>query len=411
MTDGAADGLRPGRMPALDLIRGVAVLGILAVNVAGFAGPPAGLYSPDMPSPGSPADHAVFAVVLVVFEGKMRALFSILFGASLLLFVERAEGRGRDGQLLQIRRLGWLAAFGYAHFLFLWWGDILFLYAVAGFAALALRGLPMPAAIAAALLTFTAWQAEGVVRQWPLAEAEAASAAGIASPEQRRLLAGTQASRAESAAEDTRTLHAGFVSRLRAQLDDVFYPFDVMLSAMGETLAYMLAGMLLLRSGFFSGAWSKARLRWLAFGGLATGGAATLAFTLWAWRHGFPEEAMRLAINHGLGYPHLLMALAYLALLMLGAPLLLATRLGQRLRAAGRAALTNYLGTSLVMGAIFAGWGLDLAGRFGDAGLMPFTLLGWLLMLAWSEPWLARFRLGPVEWLWRRLAEGREKFP
>lgn len=398
-------------MPALDLVRGIAVLGILAVNIMGFAGPPEGIYSPDVPRAGSPEDHAAFAVMLVLFEGKMRALFSLLFGASLLLFVDRTEAKGQDGQLLQMRRLGWLAVFGYLHFLLLWWGDILFLYAVAGFAALALRGLPRGAILAAALLIFTAWQADGVIRQLPSAQAEAAVAAGTASAKQRRMLSEDRAFRAENAATDLRVLQSGFVPRLKAQLADGLYPFELALSSLGETLAYMLIGMLLLQSGIFSGGWGRARLLWLALGGLAAGGGATLAFVRWAWQRDFPVEAMHLAIGHALGFPHLLMALGYLASILLAAPALLATRLGRRLRAAGRAALTNYLGTSLVMGAIFSGWGLGLGGRFGDAALAPFVVLGWTLMLAWSEPWVARFRQGPVEALWRRLTESHEKYP
>ena len=124
-------GSAQGRIATLDLIRGLAVMGILAINIAGFAGPTAAIYAPHVTSPGSAPDDVVFALALLVFEGKMRALFSMLFGASLLLFVEKAEARGQSGASLQLRRLCWLALFGYLHFLLFWWGDILFLYAMA----------------------------------------------------------------------------------------------------------------------------------------------------------------------------------------------------------------------------------------------------------------------------------------
>ena len=80
------------------------MLGILAVNIAGFAGPTQATLSPNIPVPGSTADEAAFAFIFVAFEGKMRALFTLLFGASMLLFVERAEAAGRDGTALQYRR-------------------------------------------------------------------------------------------------------------------------------------------------------------------------------------------------------------------------------------------------------------------------------------------------------------------
>ena len=117
------------RIDALDLIRGVAILGILAVNMEGFAGPIAATITPDWNGAVSGSDHFAFAATLVLFEGKMRALLSLLFGASMLLFVESAESTGRNGDRLQMRRLAWLAVIGYLHFALLWWGDILFTYA------------------------------------------------------------------------------------------------------------------------------------------------------------------------------------------------------------------------------------------------------------------------------------------
>ena len=108
-----------------------------------------------------------------------------------------------------------------------------------------------------------------------------------------------------------------------------------------------------------------------------------------------------------MSFAHIAMALGYAAVLVLLAPRLLDTWLGQRFAAAGRMAFSNYLGTSLVMTALFHGWGLGLAGRFGPAALWLFVLLGWVLMLGWSGPWLSRFRQGPLEWLWRSLTEGR----
>jgi uncharacterized protein len=397
----------PGRVASLDLIRGVAVLGILAVNIAGLAGPSTGVYSPDVPHPGDLFDHAAFAAMLVLFEGKMRALFSILFGASLLLFVERKEDAGEDGQTLQLRRLGWLAVFGYLHFLLLWWGDILFLYAFAGVAVLALRHLPSPAMIAAALLMFTAWQLHGVFDDLPPALAEAAVTDHHATAEQTKRLADTRAYYLRQAQKETREYRSGFATQVIERLTDrPLYPFPAAFYSAGETIPYMLLGMLLMRSGFFSGGWRRRWLWALAIGGTIVGGGATLAFTAWAWPRGFPPEAMRLAVNYALSFPHVLMALGYAASLVLATKRLSDSALGQRFAAAGRMAFSNYLGTSLLMGTIFYGWGLDLFGRLDRLGMTGFMLLGWALMLAWSKPWLRRFRIGPLESLWRKLATG-----
>lgn len=401
-------GAAQDRIAALDLIRGVAVLGILAVNIAGFAGPPSAAYAPALPGPASSADEAAFALVLLLFEGKMRALFSLLFGASMLLFIERAEAQGRDGQALQLRRLGWLALFGYLHFLLLWWGDILFLYAFAGAFALAVRELPARTLAAGALLLFGVWQIGGTALDLSGAAIEQAALGQPASPgAQRELARIAQPYRAQDA-RDAAEVQSGWIDIVWTKASErPLYPLRVVLFSLGETLPYMLLGMALFRSGFFTGAWPRRRLQQLVKAGLVPAGAATALFTLWAWQAHFPEMTMRLFVNYLLGFAHLGMALGYAALLMLAAPRLEATWIGRRLTAAGRMAFSNYLGTSLVMCAIFYGWGLHQFGQHGAATQLWFVLLGWALMLGWSAPWLARFRQGPLEWLWRSLTEWR----
>ena len=124
------------------------------------------------------------------------------------------------------------------------------------------------------------------------------------------------------------------------------------------------------------------------------------------------------SLGFGLALPHLSMALGYAALLALAAPFLLpsssgeglgrlAATLTQQHEAAGRMAFSNYLGTSLVMATLCYGWGLGLYGQFGAAQRWTLVLLVWALMLAWSQPWLVRFRQGPLEWAWRSLTEWR----
>lgn len=385
----------------------MAVLGILAINLAGYAGPPAEVYRPVSHGTPPALDAAVYALGLVLFEGKMRALFAILFGAGIEAFVARADAAGRDALALQLRRLFWLAVFGYLHFLLFWWGDILFDYAVAGVAALAVRQLPAKALVAAALIVFTAWQANGSLGEIAPAVAEARAASGIASAREVAGLASYRARTAAAAASDLAQARTGFGAQIAAKLADrPFAPLTGAWAEFGEALPYMLIGIALLRSGFFA-RWPRARLGWTAAACLLLGGIPTLAFAAWAWMHGYPIAAMRLAINHALSFPHLLMALGYAALLVLGAPRILATALGRRLCAAGRAALSNYLGMTIVMTAIFYGWGLGLVGRVGTSAQAGFVLLGWALMLAWSAPWLRRYRRGPLEWLWRSLTEWR----
>ena len=105
--------------------------------------------------------------------------------------------------------------------------------------------------------------------------------------------------------------------------------------------------------------------------------------------------------------PRLLMTIGYAALLIMAIQSFAGSAFIARVAAAGRAAFTNYLGTSILMSTIFYGYGLGLYNQVGRASLWFFVLGAWALMLLWSKPWLERFHYGPFEWLWRSLARGK----
>ena len=342
------------RIATLDLIRGVAVLGILAVNIISFAAAPSANYSPDLPHPGNAADHLAYPIMLVLFEGKMRALFSILFGASLLLFTQRVDAAGRDGAVLQLRRLGWLAGFGLLHYLLLWHGDILFLYAVVGVAALFLRRAPALALVASALFLFSIWQGWNWFEWQPSVQAENAVISGGATPQQAKTHAEALAYYRKDDATELAAVRASWPGLVTHKLrDEWFMPLIMLLFVSGETLTYFLFGMALFKTGFFTGDWPRRRTLGLALGGIGLGGLATGSFALWAYQAHYPETAMRFAISYGLSFAHLAMALGYAAVLVLLTPRLIATWLGGRIAAAGRMAFSNYIATSLVMTALF----------------------------------------------------------
>lgn len=399
----------PGeRIAALDLIRGVAVLGILAINMAGFAGPSGATLSPHIPAPASPADEAIFAFNMVVFEGKMRAIFTLLFGAGIALYVDRAEAAGRDGDVLQLRRLGWLVLLGYLHFLLLWWGDILLSYGMVGVAALFMRELPVRRLLTIALVIFGAWHLGGAIESAPGVLSEERVRAGIATSAETEDAEFYAEATADKAADEVAEARLGFFAQVAAKLAvDPMAPINLTIATAGEALPLMLLGMVLYRTGFFTGGWSRLRLRRIALLSIALGLAATLPVVAWLWVRHFPPQPAYAAMVYWLALPHLLMAWGYLAALMLVAPRLAPTALGRRLIAAGRMAFSNYVGTSLVMCAIFYGWGLGLAGSVDRLGQTIIMLGAWTLMLAWSQPWLAHFRQGPLEWLWRSLTEKR----
>ena len=397
----------PPRIAALEFVRGVAVLGILAINVTGFWGPLLATFNPMLPQPpaGSGYGGALwFITAYVLFEGKMRGLFTLLFGASMMLFADAAERRGANADLMQVRRLLWLMLFGYAHYVLLWWGDILLPYAVCGLIAFALRRLAPEPLAAAALLLFLASHGLEMIGDLAAITTESRVLAGHGTPAEAAEQAAMMGRIAASIAADGRILHAGFLEALRLRLTDApFLPLENLGATFFETFPLMLLGMALLRMGLFTDEWDERTLRRMALIGIGAGGAMSAALIGWAALHHFPPGAMFVVMGSLAAIPHLLMTLGYLAALLLLWPRISGSAAGRRLAAAGRCAFTNYLGTTVVMSALFAGWGLGLGSVLPRAALPLVVLAGWALMLAWPQGWLARFGQGPLEALWRRL--------
>ena len=390
----------------LDFLRGVAVLGILAINVTGFWGPSLATFSPAIPHV-EPGSEDWFAFAFVVFEGKMRALFSILFGASMVLFADAAERRGLDPDRAQVRRLLWLMVIGYLHFALLWWGDILLPYALCGMGALLLRQLP-PAHIGGLAIAFYLLsQTVEALLDLPGIFIEQAVLAGTASAADMAQQAAMMQRIAASVAEDSAVLNAGFLEAIHLKLThSALQPFTVTLSTFTETLPLMLLGMALVRGGFFA-TWRARHLCLVAGCGVILGGIPTVLAGQWLSAHNWPPRAMFAAIEHGMAIPHLLMALGYAAGLVLLFPLLRDSGACRALVAAGRCAFSNYIGTTVLMGAIFSGWGLGLGPELPRMWLPAFVLLGWAAMLSWPHWWLSRHAQGPLEALWRKLALSR----
>ncbi|HSG34658.1 MAG TPA: DUF418 domain-containing protein, partial [Sphingomonadaceae bacterium] len=174
-----------------------------------------------------------------------------------------------------------------------------------------------------------------------------------------------------------------------------------------ETIPLMLIGMGLYRIGLFGGGLDPGRQRLWGWIGIAMGASIQLAMGLWAMAEDYPYHLTQFVFQGGAQAPRLPMILGLAALLALYAPVAVKGWLGSRLAAAGRMAFSNYLGTSIAMLFVFRSWAGGLFGQLGRVELALVVLVAWVLMLAWSKPWLARFRFGPLEWLWRCLTYGK----
>ena len=398
------------RVVALDFIRGIAVLGILFANIVALAQPTLAYYWPKgLPGGATDVDRYVWLFQFVLIDGKFRGLFTLLFGAGMILFHERVAARGA-GLSLQPRRLFWLALFGLAHTFLVWTGDILLLFAVSGFAALAMLGWQ-----ARTQLRFgVVWFLSGSLLFCILLGSQAAME-GIPRLQEQRPDAYEQvrrgvAEQVEEAAEEAAVMRDGSYGEVvayRVADEGPGLPPQLIFVALIETLPLMLIGMGLYRLGLFERRLDHARIRRWGWIGVLGGAALSLPLGLWVLVAGFPLWLTQFVFNAAAAFLHLPMILGLAALLSLWAPTASVTWLGSRVTAAGRMAFSNYLGTSLVMMLLFQGWAGGLYGEFHRAGLLLFVILGMALMLAWSKPWLARFRYGPLEWLWRCLTYGK----
>jgi len=398
------------RVQSLDVVRGVAVLGILLLNIVSFGMPEAAYFNPRAYGGSHGADLAAYLINFVLFDGKMRGLFSFLFGASMLLIVERAEASGRNPALVHFSRMGWLLVFGLAHLWLVWRGDILAHYALVGMLAFALRGLKpaqmLPLAVMLVIantLIFTGMPISVLAAQQPAANA--AEAADNAR-QLHDLISGFGVPAPAEIAHELALYRGGYVEIVRERFAELAYSPLAIFALFGcETLAYMLFGMAAFRTGMLTGAWDRRRyLRWLLVcWGIAL--PAYIALAAYLVHADFSLFAVTLAVM-ALATPIRPLMIAGWACLIL----LLAKSGGvltTRLAAAGRMAFTNYLATSLLCSTFFNGYGFGWFGYLSRWQLYLVVLAVWALILLWSKPWLEHFRYGPFEWLWRSLARAR----
>lgn len=395
------------RIVTLDIVRGVAVMGILAMNIVAFAMPVQAYANPLAYGADEAIDFGVYAFNFVAVDGKMRGLFSVLFGASMLLVALRAEAATESETAVTYRRLIWLLLFGMLHYYLIWFGDILIGYALVGMVAWTFRRMEPRALVGwAVALVLVQLAIMGSLAFY--AHSLAAAVAGP-NPSPADLTAWQELSRdaavpSGALLREDLALYLGPWSGIveRQVTDEAMMPyfFTVMFGA--ETLAYMLLGMAGLKSGFLTGEWDDGRYRKVARSFLAISIPAYVLLVALIFADGFTVPGL-FTYSFAATVPFRpLMILAYAALIIV------ATRRGgwlvERIAAAGRAAFTNYLGTSIVMTFVFYGWGLGYYGSLDRAELWLVVIAMWVVMLAWSKPWLDRFQYGPIEWLWRSLA-------
>ena len=383
------------RIATLDLIRGLAVLGILAVNAGGFAATFSAYGSSELwPFPTEGASATAAWVVETFFHQKFIALFSMLFGVSIFLVGGERGDRAR-GRLVR-RRLFWLLVFALIHGLALWWGDVLLLYAWAGFLLHFARSWKARRLFCVGLTLFLALELLGLIGAVMLPHAPPEVRAQVMAqlhptPEK---IAAVRADIAEAAGSWAGAYTQNFRGWTTLQLASVTFYMPI-------TVGLMMIGLGLFKTGFLSGRLGT----WVYLLALAVGGAALWATASLSWRGLILDEPVLWSASvQALISP--VVSLGYAAAMILIWKIGLA-RLLAPLAAAGRMAFTNYLTQSLIMTTIFYGGRFGLMGQVDRPDLWKIVGVVWVAQLVWSTLWLARFQMGPLEWVWRCLTYGR----
>ena len=399
------------RVVSLDFIRGIAVLGILFANITAFGQPYVAYLWPPAISGGMTAgDQAIWLFQFVLVDGKFRGLFTILFGAGIYLFMERAWARGK-GKGLQARRLFFLLCFGLIHYFLIWRGDILTLYAVWGLVALLMIGWKAKTQLVVGLIATTLGSLlMAALMAFQFAAAEIPQVRDNMPPEAREQIENVEPNTLASAEEEIALYQDGSYGEIvesAVKNDWGQLLSELLLVGPVETIGLILIGMGLYRMGLFTGGISRRKLLIWGWIGLIVGLVTSFLAGQMAYSAGFPFMTTLFVFN-GLGQlPHLITVLGVLFLLALWGPSAAGGWLGRRFVAAGRMAFSNYLGTSIVMMFVFHGWAGGLFGQLHRLELLGIVVAMWLVTLLWSKAWLSVFRFGPLEWVWRCLTYGK----
>jgi uncharacterized protein len=423
---------RGERISSLDVLRGFSLLGILVVNIENFGGPeslhdlPVGIAKAAFLGPHAHLNLMILFLKWIFFEGKMRGLFSMLFGAGVVLLTNRIERRSSADNAADIflRRNMWLVALGFLHGAFLWTGDILFSY---GFNALFFlypcRKLKAKTLFIAGTLIWVGLATTGLLRvngafddlelarQMSVIAAEQATGKAL-TPEEKKIQQQWNKTVAKNAAPTTKDVDAevvegrqgywGFIQNKGAKFLEHLGRYE---SAFGftETLGPMLIGMALFKCGFLTAELPLSTYLWTAIAGFLI---STPLYIIGLWK-AYLSNFYFLVLDKWVYSTYYITgesgAIAIAATLLFIIKSGAARPLLRPFAAVGQAALSNYLLTSFLCQMVFVFGPWKLYGQLEYYQLLYVVFGVWIVNLVVSVLWLRAFEFGPCEWLWRSL--------
>ena len=406
------------RITALDALRGFALLGILLMNIVAMGMNAAAYDNPTVTGGSTGPNLWVWTLMHVLAEGKMRCLFSLVFGASVILLTSRLDTGAEAGDIYYRRTL-WLLLFGIVHAFLLWEGDILYPYALCGLALFPFRKLRAKTLIIIGsillLLNAAAYIGHGFVQRGMIEEGQAAVAAVAAGKtlteeeeaakyEYQQFLRFSRPTAEQLAkdAEEWRSRNPLRVIGARAKFVFFIHSFPYYHPFSWDIWCMMLIGMGLMKLGVLSAERPARLYRLFVLIGYGIG-IPVNSYTAWVMiSSNFDPVVHQFAASiYDLG--RLSIALGHLGLIMLMVKAGWFRGAIARLSAVGQTAFSNYVLHSVVTAFLFTGYGFQLYGHLQRYQLYLVVLAIWAVNLIASPIWLRHYRFGPLEWCWRSL--------
>lgn len=419
---------RGNRIESLDVLRGGAILGILLINIVGFGISTGGNFSTKLFSDLSSSNFFAYAAVYTLFEGKMRAMFCMLFGAGILLFsINKKSVDPKRVTALFYIRMAWLVLFGLLHaHVLLWTGDVLFFYGLFGMIVFLMRNMKARYMVMAVPFVTIIWFVAGTLfyrdvreKRFAFNEAVKVQQAGkqLSVDQQLSIDEWNEVEKsmlpneneAQASAANMRGNYASVAGEVRPKAFKA--ETNYLLVEMGDNIALMLLGMALLKWGFFTGKWTSRQYRLVMFIGYALS-LPVAAYELWYMAN--YTSSIPSIIQHmeqtpipwkTLLYPvqRICMVLAHCAALMLLIRAGYLAAILKRLQAVGQMALSNYIMQTVLCSLFFFGYGLGYYNKLEIHQLYYVVAVILVLQLICSQLWLKYFKFGPMELLWRTL--------
>lgn len=385
------------RITSLDVLRGFALLGILLMNIQSFSMPGAAYLNPYAYGDIQGANYWVWLSSHVLADQKFISLFSMLFGVGILVFTQRLENKGTSAAKLHYRRTAWLLVFGLIHGYLFWYGDILYSYAMCGFIIYLFRNLSPRTLYILGLISIAISSLINLATGLSISHLPTEAIAGINE---------SWKPTNELMQQQIKSYTTSWVSAIQHRFEETIFmqSYVFLTTFIWRAGGLMLIGMALYKQGFFTLKHSN-RYYFIC---ASISGLIGIGLTLYGIEQNLQHQySLQFSMFIGSQFNYwgsVFLAFGYANIVMLMVKNHQLVTIQKRLAAVGKMAFTNYILQTVICTTLFYSFGY--LGQFSRVEQFVLVMVIWLIQLIISPLWLAHFKFGPLEWLWRSLTYG-----